>query len=299
MLHYQRIDVFTSKPFGGNPLAVFLNVSDLTDEQMQQIAKEFNLSEVTFVFPPDKGDNHYKVRIFTPATEMPMAGHPTIGTAFALLREGMISAPGTVRFEEPIGVIEVTLSQVGDFLLISMQQPNPEFGDVLDDREAVAAMLSLDPADLLEEQPVQVVSCGVPFLYVPVKSLKVIRRIRPRIDLWERLREEHQIPDGIFVFTMETELPGSTVHARMFAPGLGISEDPATGAASGPLGAYLVQNGLVKAGEVTSIISEQGIEMGRPSIIQIRIEREGDRIVDVDVGGRCVFMGTGMLQITN
>jgi trans-2,3-dihydro-3-hydroxyanthranilate isomerase len=297
MLAYQRLGVFTDKPFGGNQLAVFINPGDLSTETMQAIGKEFNLPEITFVFPPEKPENTYRVRIFTPQVEMPMAGHPTVGTAFALLREGLVQ-PGTIRFEENIGVIPVTISQTGDFTLISMQQPNPTFGDVIADRAAVAAALSLDAADLLDDQPAQVVSTGVPFLFVPVKSLDAMRRIRVRGDQWEALAATHGSPAGVFPFTLETELPGSTVHSRMFAPGLGIAEDPATGAASGPLGAYLVTHSLVtpRAG-VASIVSEQGIEMGRPSIIQIRIETDGDRIVDVDVGGTCVYMGSGMLNL--
>lgn len=297
MLVYQRLDVFTDKPFGGNQLAVFINPGELTTETMLAIAKEFNLSEITFVFPPQRAENTYRVRIFTPTVEMPTAGHPTIGTAYALLREGLVQ-PGTIRFEENIGVIPVTISQAGDLTLISMQQANPDFGTVIEDRAAVASLLTLNEADLMDDLPVQIVSTGVPYAYVPVKTLNAIRRIKMRTDQWEAFAQPHDSLYGVFPFTLETELPGSTVHSRMFAPMLGIVEDPATGSASGPLGAYLVNYGLATlTNGVASIVSEQGIEIGRPSIIQIRIETDGDRIVDVDVGGTCVYMGSGLLNV--
>jgi trans-2,3-dihydro-3-hydroxyanthranilate isomerase len=134
----------------------------------------------------------------------------------------------------------------------------------------------------------------VPFLYVPLRSLDAARRARPRADLIERASEEHGIPGGVFVFTREVEHEGSTVHSRMFAPGLGITEDPATGGASGPLGCYLVRHGVLPAGD---IVSEQGIEMGRPSFIHIRIENEGERITAVRVGGGCHFAGEGFIEV--
>lgn len=297
MLTYQRLGVFTATPFGGNQLAVFINPGELSTETMQAIGKEFNLPEITFVFPPEKPENSYRVRIFTPLVEMPMAGHPTIGTAFALLREGL-AQPGTIRFEENVGVIPVTISRTDDYTLITMRQANPTFGATVTDRAAVATALSLDTVDLMDNLPIQVISTGVPFMFVPVKTLSAMKRIRARGDQWEALAHAHGKPFGVFPFSLETELPGSTVHSRMFAPELGITEDPATGAASGPLGAYLVTYGLVKTREnVANIVSEQGIEMGRPSIIQIRIETEGDRIVAVDVGGTCVYMGSGMLNV--
>ncbi|MBK9747086.1 MAG: PhzF family phenazine biosynthesis protein [Chloroflexi bacterium] len=296
MLAYQRYDVFTDQPFGGNQLAVFINPGELATETMQAIAREFNLAEITFVTPAEKPENHYRVRIFTPTTEMPTAGHPTIGTAYALLREGLVQ-PGVVRLEENIGVVPVTISQTGDFTLISMQQVNPTFGAVIEDRAAAAGLLGLTADDLMEDKPVQVVATGVPFLFIPVKTLSAMGRIRVRADRWEDL----QAPARRLACSpsrMETELPRSTVHSRMFAPELGIVEDPATGIASGALGSYLVKYGLVTpSNNVASIVSEQGVEMGRPSIIQIRIETAGDQIVDVDVGGTAVYMGSGMLQV--
>jgi len=192
----------------------------------------------------------------------------------------------------------VSISQVGDFTLISMQQANPTFGEVIKHRAIVADILSLEESDLMDDYPIEIVSTGVPYAFVPVKTLSAMHRIRMKADQWITFAQPYESLYGVFAFTMETELPGSTVHSRMFAPMLGIIEDPATGSASGPLGSYLVKHGLVQTqNNVAAIVSEQGIEMGRPSIIQIRIETENDRIVDVDVGGTAVYMGAGVLQI--
>jgi trans-2,3-dihydro-3-hydroxyanthranilate isomerase len=294
--------VFTDRAFGGNPLGVFPNGRNLADETMQAIAKEFNLSEVTFVLPPDDPACDYRVRIFTPDKELPMAGHPTVGTAFVLAREHIIG-PGEgggelrVTFEEGVGPIPVRIEyEAGEPVYAEMRQPPPTFGPRLDDRRAVAEMLSLAEEDVDAELPVEVVSCGVPFLYVPLRSLEAARRARARADLIERVGGDG-VPREVFVFTREVEHEGSTVHSRMFAPGLGITEDPATGAASGPLGSYLVRHGVVPGGPSVEIVSEQGIEMGRPSFVRIRIEREGEQITGVRVGGRCHYMGEGFLEV--
>jgi trans-2,3-dihydro-3-hydroxyanthranilate isomerase len=297
-LHYQRVDVFTDRAFGGNPLAVLTNGRGLSTETMQAIAKEFNLSETTFVVPPDDAAHDWRVRIFTPGSELPMAGHPTVGTAFVLAREHLIrrdERETTIVLEEGVGPVPVRIEfEADEPSFAEMRQPLPTFGPRPDDRGSVAAMLSLEETDLESDLPVEVVSCGVPFLFVPLRTLDAARRARPRTDLMERAAVEHGIPPEVFVFTREVEHEGSTVHSRMFAPGLGITEDPATGGASGPLGCYLVTHGLFPSGD---IVSEQGIEMGRPSFIHIRIEREGEQITAVRVGGRCHFAGEGFIEV--
>ena len=300
-LHYHLVDVFTDRAFGGNPLAVVTNGRGVDGGTMQAIAKEFNLSETTFVLPPDDPRHDWRVRIFTPGSELPMAGHPTVGTAFVLAREHLIPRGGretNVVFEEGVGPVPVSVEfEGGEPVFAEMSQPLPTFGPRLDDRRAVAAMLSLGESDLEPDLPVEVVSCGVPFLYVPLRSLDAARRARPRADLIERASGERGILPELFVFTREVEGAGSTVHSRMFAPGMGITEDPATGAASGPLGCYLVRYGLVPPGPTAEIVSEQGIEMGRPSFIHIRIERAGELFTAVRVGGQCHFMGGGFIEI--
>ncbi len=299
-IRYHIVDVFTDRAFGGNPLAVCTNGRGISSELMQSIAKELNLSETTFVLPPDDPVNDYKVRIFTPGSELPIAGHPTVGTSFVLAREHMIRLGGervTIRLEEGVGPIPVDITfKDGVPDLIWMQQPLPTFGPRFDDPAAIAEMLSVSPAALDETLPIQVVSCGVPFLYVPLKSLEAARSVRLRLDVWERSPQAADV-NGVFVFTKETELPGSTVHSRMFAPGLGITEDPATGAASGPLGCYLVRHKVFPEAQRAEFTSEQGIEMGRPSIIRIVVEQEAGEITGVRVGGQCVFMGEGYLEV--
>src|SRR2546423_9799141 len=198
-LHYCLVDVFTNQPFGGNQLAVFPDARGLTTETMQALAKELNLSESAFVLPAQDAASDYRVRFFTPAVELPMAGHPTVGTAFVLAHEGMIqldSPETTITFEEGVGVVPVTLSvREGQLHLIQMRQPLPTFGPVFADREAIAQMLSLDLAHLYTTLPLEVVSCGVPFLFVVVKSLEAICAIRFRLDACMRLQRDFAAPN--------------------------------------------------------------------------------------------------------
>ena len=299
-LHFHLVDVFTDQAFGGNPLAVFLDGRDLSDDLMQALAREMNLSESTFVLPPDDPTNDFRVRIFTPAAELPMAGHPTVGTAFVLARDGLITHSGNranVRFEEGVGPIPVEIEFSGDApTQATMTQPLPTFGPRFEDVQAVAGMLTLDIASIRADLPIEVVSCGVPFLYVPLVDLKAAQSISFRPHIGEEVLQRSKA-HGIFVLTMEVENEGSTVHSRMFAPGLGVSEDPATGGASGPLGCYLVRHGLVPPADTARIVSEQGIEMGRPSFIHIEIEQSDGEITAVRVGGQCVYMGQGYIEL--
>jgi phenazine biosynthesis protein PhzF family len=175
-----------------------------------------------------------------------------------------------------------------------MQQPLPRFGTPVENLDGIAEMLSLEPRAIREDLPVQVVSSGVPFLFVPVKSLEAVRRIRFRMDVAEKF----EFPaENTFVFTTETEFPGSDVHSRMFAPLLGVYEDPATGSATGPLGCYLVRHRVIPSEGELRCVSEQGIEMGRPSFLHIRIRHAGGEIAEVHVGGSCSYMGSGQLEL--
>ena len=302
-LHYHLIDVFTNRPFGGNQLAVYTNGRGLSGALMQAIAKEMNFSETTFVLPPRDPANDYHVRIFTPASELPIAGHPTVGTSFVLARERMIEHEGdeaNIVLEEGVGPVPVRIElKDGEPVFAEMRQPLPTFGPVFEDTRTLAEMLSVEASALADTGlPAQVVGCGQPFLFVPLRDLESVRRIRLRLDVWERALGGFAA-QNVFVFTREVEHEGSTVHSRMFAPELGIGEDAATGAASGPLGCYLVRHKLFPSnGGASDFTSEQGIEMGRPSFIKIRIEHDADRITAVRVGGECVFMGEGFLEVT-
>jgi len=300
-LNYHLLDVFTNQAFGGNQLAVFTDPpAEISQATMQKIAKEMNLAEITFVFPPENPDNDFRVRIFTPTVEMPMAGHPTVGTGYLLAQEGMlgdINGEKVVTFEEGVGPIKVTV-QAGDDgkpSQILMRQPLPQFLDIYDDKQLIADMLSLSVNDLHPTAPVQVVTTGVPFLYIVINSLEAINKINLRLEIWEKHFKGTKA-EQIFVTSPQTQYDSSTVHSRMFAPAFGIPEDPATGAASGPLGAYLVKYGLAEAGD---LVSEQGIEMGRPSFINIHIGVDGDTFTDIVIGGECVYMGYGTLVLAD
>ncbi len=296
---YCLVDVFTDRAFGGNPLAVVTDGRGLSSDIMQALAREFNLSETTFVLPPQDSQHDYRLRIFTPAVELPMAGHPTIGTAFVLATKQLVRTDQetTILFEEGVGPIAVTLKvQNGQLQSVQMRQPLPTFGAIFPDRAAIAEMLSLDLADLDPTLPLEVVSCGVPFLYVPIRSLAAMQAMQLRQDVWERVLRDFASAH-VFAFTQEVEVAGSTVHSRMFAPAMGVAEDPATGAASGPLGCYLVRHQHAHSSGTVEFISEQGLEMGRPGFIQIVIEHEGADITGVRVGGRCHFMGEGSIEL--
>jgi trans-2,3-dihydro-3-hydroxyanthranilate isomerase len=299
-LHYHKVDVFTDRAFGGNPLSVFINGRGISGEMMQTLAKELNLSEATFVLPPVNPANSYKLRIFTPGKELPMAGHPTVGTTFILARENMIERQGdstTIVLEEGVGDIPVELEYKDDQPgMIWMTQPKPQFGKqaTAEERTSIAAMLSLPESSLDDRYPVQIVSSGVPFLYVPIKDLASIRNVRFNVEINERIMKGFGTTE-VFVFTSEVEGRNSTVHSRMFAPGMGLTEDPATGAASGPLGAYLVHYGIAR--DPQHILSEQGIEMGRPSYIHIQIATQGDEITSARIGGTSHYMGEGFFEI--
>jgi trans-2,3-dihydro-3-hydroxyanthranilate isomerase len=175
-----------------------------------------------------------------------------------------------------------------------MQQPLPTFGSPVENVAGIAEMLSIETDAIRTDSPIQVVSCGVPFLYVPVKSLEAVRRIRFRMDVAERFKFP---AENTFVFTTETEFADSGVHSRMFAPLLGVYEDPATGAATGPLGCYLVRHGVIASENELRCVSEQGIEMGRPSFLHIRIRHAAGEITAVHVGGTCCYMGSGQLEL--
>ena len=298
-LDYHLLDVFTDRQFGGNQLAVFPDPPpSLPDRLMRTIAQELNLSETTFVFPPLDGRNDFRLRIFTPAAELPIAGHPTVGAAYLLARLGSlgrVDGEKTISFEEGVGPIAVTVRANADGhpSEIWMKQPIPQFLDVYEDRSLIAEILSLDVDDLHADAPIQALSSGLPFLYVPVNSLDAIRRIHLHYGKWA----DHLAgadAENIFITTTETVHDDSTIHSRMFAPALGINEDPATGAASGPLGAYLLQYGLVQSEDM---LSEQGFEIGRPSFIQIAVRRAGGRFSQVAVGGACAYVGHGSLFI--
>ena len=265
---------------------------------MQRIARELNLSETTFVLPPAHAGNDIRLRIFTPGRELPMAGHPTLGTAHVLLHQGLLPLAGSyLTFEEGVGDIRVDFElRDGKPGLITMGQPLPAFGDTIADPALLAELLSLEPGDIDTRSPAQVVSCGVPYLLVPLKSLDAVRRARLRTEVLED-KINHPQMESVFLFSEETQTPAGTVHGRMFAPAFGIAEDPATGSACGPLGCYLVKYGWVSGPAPARMLCEQGFEMGRPSLLHITIGQTQNQISSVQVAGQSVLVGEGCFYL--
>lgn len=296
---FVQVDVFTERQFGGNPLAVFLAAEGLTDEEMQAIALEMNLSETTFVLPPANPDHAARVRIFTPNQELPFAGHPTVGTTWVLATRGTLPAGArTLTLELGVGPIDVTIE--GDPAnpeFIWMNQGQAEFGEIARKRDEIAASLGLTAADLAPDLPIQAVSTGLPFLYIPLRDAEAVDRITPRPDeVVELLSEIVERRVGVFVFAPDPA--GNRAYSRMIGViAGGFREDPATGSASGPLGAYMVKYGSTTGSGTVDIVSEQGTLMGRQSFVHIRVERDGDEPGDIHVGGQVVPVLTGTLRL--
>lgn len=288
---YFLLDVFTAKKYGGNQLAVFPNASKINKSLYQSIAKELNLSETVFLFPP-KDSGNYSMRIFTPGKELPTAGHPTIGTAYYLTRELSHQASGTqkITLEQQIGPVDVYIHYRDNLPdLITMHQPLPTFGPRHDDkRDALAGLLGLESSELADA-PIQEVSCGNNTLLVPLKSVDSLSKIRLKTDQWISMKPS--FGDALlYVYTL-TDVKDGDVQGRMFAPEIGILEDPATGSANGPLAAYLTEHQLLNM-PATSL---QGYEMGRPSQIYLDTEKNSDNtFTKVTISGKCVYTGKGV-----
>jgi trans-2,3-dihydro-3-hydroxyanthranilate isomerase len=296
-LHY---DVFTDSPFEGNQLAVFPEPAGLSTSEMQTITREMNFSECTFIFPAEAPGTDVRMRIFTPGEELPMAGHPTIGSTFALAAEGGI-ARGRTDFVFGLGVgpTPVSMEWKGDALDFAwMTQKNPTYGPEIGDRSGFARAIGVAEADLASS-PIQVVSCGVPFLFAALSSRKAVDKVSVDRNAYVASCKAAGIEElPLFLFTSDAggSTGSETVYSRMLAPGFGIAEDPATGGASGPLGCYLFKHRLVPREQLAHIVSLQGVKMLRPSRIHISIDASGETITRVRIGGRSVRLGDGTLR---
>lgn len=300
-VRYLHLDVFCDELFGGNQLAVFPDARDVPPRFMQAIAREMAFSETTFVLPPETPGTDVRVRIFTPGSELPMAGHPTIGTVYALVHEGTIQrGQAGIVFGEGVGPVPIDMEwHHGRLAFAWMTQPIPTFGPALDDVAAFAAAIGLDEQDVRATAlPVQEVSSGAPFVFVPVATRAAIDRAMPDVrvmrQLFKRLGTEAH---GIFLFSTEAGSDQATAYSRMFAPDLGISEDPATGGASGPLGCYLLRHGLLKSDQAHRIVNLQGVKMQRPSVIHIALDVVNSAITRVRVGGTAVLVAEGTFNV--
>ena len=301
---YVTADVFTDRRFGGNQLAVILDAEGLSTEQMLAVTREFNYSESTFVLPPEREGDSVRVRIFTPGGEVPFAGHPTVGTAHVLTAIGRLPLTGAetrLVLGEGVGPVPVLVrAEAGRpvFAQLSVAQLPTEAPPAAD-AATIADLLSLDPDDLLGgDWAPSVVSCGLPFLLVGVRSSDAVRRARVRVERWERALRG-AVGSEPMVFALDAVDadggPPCDVHARVFVPGLSVPEDPATGSACAALGGFLARR-TPRDGTVRWTVA-QGLEMGRPSRLEVEADKAGGAITAVRVGGRSVLVCEGTIEV--
>jgi trans-2,3-dihydro-3-hydroxyanthranilate isomerase len=294
---FTTLDVFTTKRFAGNPLAVVLDAEGLSGEAMQMIAREFNLSETVFVVPPEKAEHRAKLRIFTPAAELPFAGHPTVGTAVLLGRIGGKAGPQDIVLEEGVGPVRCHVESVdadsgrASFALPKLPQHRGEAGDAVD----IAAALTLELDDLgCDDFEPGKWTAGVPFAMIPVRGLDAIGRSRPNLSVWDTAFGTPR-PTGPFLFCRETVEAGHSFHARMFAPHMGITEDPATGSAVAAFAGLVAQHENLADGDHEFTI-EQGYEMGRPSQIRLTMTTQRGALARAAIGGGAVVVSEGTIE---
>ncbi len=297
---YLHLDVFTERAFEGNQLAVFPDARGIDERFMQPLAREMAFSETVFMLPAVTGSAQQRLRIFTPGRELPMAGHPTIGSAFVWAQEYAAgTTPAAITFDMGVGPIRVALDwHAGALRFAWMHQPAPAFGESLDARGSTALAEALHlPTSTTFAAPPQIVSSGVPYLFAPLRSdADVDASVPDATRLSAMFRAIGGAETGVFLFARTTR-PDATLYSRMFAPTFGIQEDPATGSASGPLGAYALARGLVTAAEAGALVSLQGVKMGRPSYIHIAVAGTPTRIEAVKIGGTSRFVAEGVLTL--
>jgi trans-2,3-dihydro-3-hydroxyanthranilate isomerase len=307
---FVQLDVFTDEPFCGNPLAVFPETEGLSDERMQQIAREMNLSETVFVLPPETEGALRRLRIFTPSSELPFAGHPVVGTWNCLAREGVVPLPengnGLVQIQQEVGIgvlpVEIEFKE-GEPVRVVMTQGKFEIRGEIDDGQdqaEIARAFGLAREDLDENLPIQVVSTGNTMVMVPVRSLADLGHCRPNMTLLDDISARSSFSaTGWYAFTRETiEVGEARAHARFFV-GMNIGEDPATGSAAGPLGGYLVYHdatGVDATDGVYKFVIEQGDFINRPSRIGLEVKGAPGKVEEVRVGGKSVVIARGELK---
>ena len=275
---YVIADVFTDTPLTGNQLAVYTDARDIPEERMQDIAREMNFSETVFVLPPKQG-GHVHIRIFTPSTELPFAGHPTLGSAFVLAGPLQLTE---IRLETGVGIVPVQVEREGARISFGwMAQKLPTWKPYEDAAEALAA-LRVDGSSL----PVEEYTNGPRFVYVRLDSEQDVAAVEPDLTRLKRLGEY-----GYCVFAGD----GAQWKVRMFGPALGVAEDPATGSAAGPFGVHLLRHGLIESGQEIELT--QGVEIQRPSKLYVRVTGTPEKIESVEVGGEAVVVANGELQL--
>jgi trans-2,3-dihydro-3-hydroxyanthranilate isomerase len=302
---FHTTDVFTSSLHGGNPLAVIPDARGLSDRQMLAITREFNYSETVFVFPPDQKSNTRRVRIFTPGGELPFAGHPTVGCAFVLASIGEIqlhSEETRIILEEGVGPVAVLIrSKAGKPVFAQLTAARlPEIKDPPPPPETLCEILSLEPSHIVADDMIEpeAVSCGVPFLFIPIKKPEMLSWVKVDSLKWEQALREYWAPE-MFVFSTEDWshiFEGGHISARMFAPGIGIGEDPATGSAAAALAGFLGLRSETRDGTLRWTL-DQGVEMGRPSRLEMEVDLKRGQLEAIRVGGASVMVSSGALHI--
>jgi trans-2,3-dihydro-3-hydroxyanthranilate isomerase len=298
-LEFVTVDVFTERRFGGNPLAIVLNGDGLTTAQMQSIAGEFNLSETTFVLPPKNATHTAEVRIFTPKAELPFAGHPNVGTAFALATHGSVygrAIGDPLLFEEKAGLVPLELLKDGASIVgarLTAPRPLSRGEDVAIDVVAAACGIAVDDVETRHHAPC-VASCGTAFIFAELKTRQALAAAQPRPDIFaQNLPVDDATGIHLYVFEDDASID---ISARMFAPLHGVPEDPATGSANVALAGLLAS--LRPEPDLSlKLRIAQGVEMGRPSLLEASAEKRGEKVIETRIGGRCVAVMAGTIEI--
>ena len=288
-----QVDAFTSEPLKGNPAGVVLGAETLSDEQMQAIARELNNSETAFVLPPDSSNHDIRVRFFTPTTEVPSCGHATLAANYVWALENQIPE-GSIRQKIQIGILTVEVKKMDKArrYRITMVQDKPEFLHTLEgaQKNRLLSALELREEDLIPDVPIQIVSTGHSKVMIPLRSRRKLNSLSPDLNMLKELSSQIEC-NGYFPFTLDSDDPGILTHARMFAPAIGIPEDPVTGNGNGPLGAYLIRYDLVEYdGSRFTFISKQGEAMMREGLARIEVEIERGQPKRVKVGGEATIL---------
>lgn len=284
------VDVFAEEKYAGNQLAVVRGAKALSDIEMQQIAKEMNFSETTFILSEQKRNGGYDVRIFTPKEEVPFAGHPTLGTAYVIQHEIIREPVETIILNLKIGQIPVTFNYSGEQIdILWMKQMGATFGRIFK-TEQISQVLSLNQREMDDKFPIQEVSTGLPFIIIPLKTLDALKQAKVIRDKYFELIKDTQAK-AILIFCPQTYNQENDLNIRVFADYYGVPEDPATGSANGCLAGYLVKYRYFGKGQI-DIRVEQGYEIGRSSLLFLRAEDKGEKI-DVSVGGKVVMIAKG------
>ena len=289
-LTFYIVDVFAEEKYAGNQLAVFRNIGDLSDIEMQQIAKEMNYSETTFILAEEERSGGYDVRIFTPSNELPFAGHPTLGTAYVIQNEIVGKPIDTVILNLKVGQIPVTFNyREGHADILWMKQIQPIFGNILEEK-SIPHVLHLDSKEIDDRFPIQEVSTGGFTIIVPLRTLDAVKRVVIHKERYNELIRKTEAKT-ILIFCPETYSHENHLNVRFFADYFGVPEDPATGSANGCLAAYLVKHRYFQKDKI-DIRVEQGYEIGRPSLLYLRAENR-DSEIDVFVGGKVFMIARG------